>query len=43
MLKQFQNLKCIPRIKEMDDLVFKGESFHYIVMEYIDGITLKHI
>jgi serine/threonine-protein kinase len=41
MLKQFQNLKCIPRIKEMDDLVLKGKSFHYIVMEYIDGITLK--
>ena len=41
MLKKFQNLKCIPRVKEMDDLVLKGESFHYIVMEYIDGITLK--
>ncbi|HHY90406.1 MAG TPA: protein kinase [Clostridiales bacterium] len=41
MLKKFQHLKCVPKVKEMDDFLFRGKFFHYIVMEYIDGITLK--
>ncbi len=41
MLEKFQYMRCIPKVKEMDDFILGDSYFHYIIMEYIEGSTLK--
>lgn len=42
-IKKFKSLSIVPRIYEIDDYNKYGESFHFFVLEYIEGYNLKQI
>ncbi len=41
MLERFKALNSIPQIIEIDDYEEMGDSYYFIVLEYINGINLK--
>ncbi|WZL72806.1 protein kinase [Clostridiaceae bacterium 35-E11] len=42
MLKKFESIQCIPRVKEIDDFFQGKQTQYYIVLEYIQGKDLKN-
>lgn len=41
MLKKFSYMSAIPQVYELDDGYIQGEKIHFIIMEYIEGLSLK--
>ncbi len=41
-LRELADIAAIVRVYEMDDLEDAGESLHFLVLEYIDGASLRH-
>lgn len=41
MLDRFNDLDCIPKVIDIDDYEIMGETYYFIVLEYINGETLK--
>lgn len=39
----FKDMFFIPKIYDFDDLEYKGEIYHFIIMDYVDGRNLKQI
>lgn len=42
-MDNLNELKFIPRVYEYDDFVYKGEIYHFILMEWIKGKNLKEL
>ncbi|MBS4537578.1 protein kinase family protein [Clostridium sp. D2Q-11] len=41
MLNKFSYISAIPKAYELDDGYIQGKNIHFIIMEYIEGISLK--
>lgn len=43
IMNTLKSLKNIPKAYEIDDYIRNGENFHFIIMEYIDGYSIKDL
>lgn len=41
ILKRLNHLKCIPNVYDYDDCIYQDNLYHFIVMDFIEGINLK--
>ncbi|MCT4604619.1 MAG: protein kinase [Marinisporobacter sp.] len=41
MLKRFNHIGLVPKVKEIDDFSYERNQLYYMVMEYIEGKNLK--